>query len=377
MYKKILAPIVITIGVIIIGWYAFTVIVDYWNSKEITVNNPVINKVEAESQTLNLKSIIHEAENSVIQVESESESSTTTGSGFIFNNKGDILTNAHVIEDADIIYVRTTNAHVYPAAVVGISEETDIAVLRVPLLANQSSLEIDHENNAEIGDEVIALGSPHGYQNTVTLGIISGSERNFSIEGFDYKNVYQISAQISQGNSGGPLLNRHTGKVIGINSVGTKDGMIGFSIPVIDVIEEAEALSAEVANDQLEFATIPDSLSTLNSEQLKENGTYIVEYFFEALQMRDYINAYTILGSSIHSELSYADFRDAYTDTIELDFELISNEPTEDNYVQATVTVNTEEKLKNKDKNKKSSAEYIITIGLENDQLKILKLIKS
>src|SRR5690606_22930593 len=126
--------------------------------------------------------------------------------------------------DADTIYVRTANARVYPAAVIGMGDNTDIAVLRVPQLAGETGLSIDTDRLAEIGDEVIALGSPHGFQNTVTLGIISGTERHFTVDGFDYNNAYQISTLITHGNSGRPLEDRTTGKVIGINSVGTEDG---------------------------------------------------------------------------------------------------------------------------------------------------------
>src|SRR5690625_6539757 len=157
---------------------------------------------------------------------------TITGSGFLYNDKGDIITNAHVIEDANVIYVRTSNAHIYSAAVIGIGENTDIAVIRVPELAEQSFLSIEDEMSGEIGDEIIALGSPHGFQNTVTLGIISGSERNFSVDGYDYSNVYQISAQITHGNSGGPLIDRNTGNVIDRKSTRLNSSHVAISYAV-------------------------------------------------------------------------------------------------------------------------------------------------
>src|SRR5690625_4626202 len=165
---------------------------------------------------------------------------TITGSGFLYNDKGDIITNAHVIEDANVFYVRTSNAHIYSAAVIGIRENTDIAIIRDPELADQSFLSIVKEIIGEIGDEIIALASQNGVHNIVKIGIISGSERNFSVDGYDYSNVYQISAQITHGNSGGPLIHRNTGNVIGINSVGTKDGTIGFSITITEVIDQIE-----------------------------------------------------------------------------------------------------------------------------------------
>src|SRR5699024_6527493 len=153
-------------------------------------------------------SIIHESEKFVVQIEGHNEYEEVTGSGFVFNNKGDIITNAHVVEDADVIYVRTANAHFYPAATVGLSDDTDMAVIRVPQISGTKLLKLEKDMAPEVGDEIITLCSPHCFQNTVTLGIISGSERNFSVDAYNYNNVYQISAQNTQGNSGGPLISR-------------------------------------------------------------------------------------------------------------------------------------------------------------------------
>src|SRR5699024_5640684 len=143
------------------------------------------------------------------------------------------------------------------------------------------------EDKAEIGDEVIALGSPHGFQNTVTLGIISGTERNFSVNGYEYTNLYQISAPIAQGNSGGPLIKRENGTVIGINSVGTEDGSLGFSIPVRDVYEQMRQWSHKAQNEQLEFASTTDLIQHADPDQLKEDAEYLVEYFLDSLAIRD------------------------------------------------------------------------------------------
>src|SRR5699024_2217709 len=173
--RKWIAPITVTILIIFSGVVAFTLLNNYWKSQDIAIDHTVINKVKQDSPVIDLKTIMHETEKNVVQIEAISEDTSLTGSGFLYNNKGDIITNAHVIKDADVIYVRTANAHIYSAAVVGIGDETDIAVIRVPQLSGQPYLSIETENTPEVGDEVIALGSPHGFQNTVTLGIISGS----------------------------------------------------------------------------------------------------------------------------------------------------------------------------------------------------------
>src|SRR5690625_487454 len=232
MQTKWLIPSIIGLIIACIGLIAFYEMHDHWYAEEISLENPAISKAKTNDQVLDLKSIIHESEKFVVQIEGHNEYEEVTGFGFVFNNKGDIITNAHVVEDADVIYVRTANAHFYPAAIVGVSDDTDMAVIRVPQLAGPNLLKLEKDMSPEVGDEIIALGRTHGFQNTVTLGTISGSERNFSVDGYNYNNVYQISAQITQGNSGGPLISRTSGHVIGINSVGTKDGTIGFSIPI-------------------------------------------------------------------------------------------------------------------------------------------------
>src|SRR5699024_5751197 len=351
-------------GIIIVclGFYAFYKVYDYWYSEEISIENPAISKVKTNAEVLDLKTIIHESEKFVVQIEGHNEYDEITGSGFVYNNKGDIITNAHVVKDADVIYVRTANAHFYPAAIVGISEDTDIAVIRVPQLAGQSFLPIEKDIFAEVGDEVIALGSPHGFQNTVTLGIISGSERNFSVDGFNYNNVYQISAQITHGNSGGPLISRTSGHVIGINSVGTKDGTIGFSIPIHEVIEQAEKWSNEVDSSELKFASTTEVLNHYEPEQLKENAEYLSDYFFDGIKIRDYVNAYTLFGSDIQSELSYVDFREDYSHVVELDYKDVEHEVINNNQVKSIVRVTIESKPTNKEKTKTQNIDYTFKI---------------
>lgn len=279
MQSKRYLPIITSVIVLIIGTIVISNIHINWKSQQPLINNPMVNKVTHDQASIDLKSIIHEAEKSVIQIEGQNEQSTFTGSGFLYNEKGDIITNAHVIKDSDTIFVRTANAQIYPAAVVGIGEEIDVAVIRVPQLASRTPLPISSENLAEIGDEVIALGSPHGFQNTVTLGIISGGDRNFTVDGYNYSNIYQISAQISQGNSGGPLIKRDTGEIIGINSVGTQDGTIGFSIPIVEVLDQITQWSNEAENDQLEFSSITDLISSSDSDQVLDGAVYLTEYF--------------------------------------------------------------------------------------------------
>jgi len=371
MVKKNIAPIVLSIIVFVLLIISSITLYNHWKKMPIYKSDTYIEQV-VENEEPDFKSIIRLAEQTVVKIEAHSKYDTLTGSGFLFNSKGDIMTNAHVVKDAEYIYVRTANANIYPAAVVGISEETDIALLRVPHLAGESHLPIEKEELAEIGDEVIALGSPHGFQNTVTLGIISGTERNFSLEGYDYQNIYQISAPITHGNSGGPLIDRDTGYIVGINSVGSKDGTIGFSIPVVEVIDEIESWSASVHNEDLDFPITEDIL-VFDPEELEQDAIYLTEYFFEGIQMRDYINSYTLFGNDVQDEMSYSTFREQFIHTVDLKFEIENVESSDDQIAKAHARVTIEEKQPDKEEAVELEYKYTFTISYENDQIKILE----
>ncbi|RYG74004.1 serine protease [Lentibacillus lipolyticus] len=377
MHRKQIGPVFVSIFLTAAGIFLLVLIHDKWESDSTKINNPAIRKVEPASENLDLKSIIHTAEKSVVQIEGQNEQSTITGSGFLFNEKGDIITNAHVVQDADVIYVRTANGRVYPAAVIGTGEETDIAVIRVPQLSGQQSLDLETENKAETGDEVIALGSPHGFQNTVTIGIISGTERNFSVEGYEYQNAYQISAQITDGNSGGPLISRKSGQVIGINAVGTNDGTLGFSIPIDDVYKQLTAWSKEAQNEDLEFGKTADIGATENTEELINDAEYVADYFLESISMRDYVGAYTLLGSKMQAGASYPDFREQFTHYVDIEYQDGTSEVTKDGKVETTLSVSAEKNIPGEKETKQVSFTYVFTIGHENDQLKILQISKS
>jgi serine protease Do len=372
IYIKRKLPIIVTILIILLGglgiFYQFYV----WNEKDISVSNPSIKQIQVDGEKVDLKTIIHEAEKNVVQIEAKSEQQTLTGSGFLYNDKGDIITNAHVIKDADTIYVRTANARIYPAAVIGIGDRNDVAVLRVPQLAGENVLEVEKDELAEIGDEVIALGSPHGFQNTVTLGIISGTARNFTLNGFDYNNVYQISAQITHGNSGGPLINRNTGKIIGINSVGTEDGTLGFSIPIIDVMKDIENWSNEAQTDQLTFTNTDEFINSIDQKQFLQDTSYIVEYFLDSIIIRDYVAAYSLFGDSLQSTASYTDFREDYIQVVDLTYSIEDPVLTKERHASILVDVELTKNQPNEEERVKKTIRYQFTVDYENDQLKII-----
>ena len=155
------------------------------------------------------------------------------GSGFIVTPNGHILTNYHVIEDAARISVGLQSGEKYRGTVVGFDAETDVAVLKIEAPKDLPTVKLGDSNEAQVGDWVLAMGSPFGLDQTVTAGIISKKERESP-----YFNVFQrflqTDAAINRGNSGGPLVNMR-GEVIGMNSqIATSTGDyngIGFALP--------------------------------------------------------------------------------------------------------------------------------------------------
>ncbi len=154
------------------------------------------------------------------------------GSGFIIDPKGFILTNNHVIDGATKITISLLTGDRYRAKVIGIDRETDLAVLKIDADRELPVMKFGDSNSAEVGDWVLAIGSPFGLDQTVTAGIISKKDRDTSISNF--QRFLQTDAAINRGNSGGPLVNMR-GEAIGVNSqiatlTGDYNG-IGFALP--------------------------------------------------------------------------------------------------------------------------------------------------
>ena len=215
--------------------------------------------------------------------EPESEGGgTATGSGFVIDGEGHILTNNHVIEGADKIEVKLGSSETeYPAEVVGADPGTDVALLKVEAPSSQlHPLTLGNSGEAEVGDPVVAIGNPFGLDRTVTSGIVSALQRQIQApNGFSISNVIQTDAAINPGNSGGPLLNAQ-GEVIGINSQietgggGNGNVGIGFSIPIDTVKAEIHQLETkgEVAHAYLgiEGGTITPELAKALNLPVKE-----------------------------------------------------------------------------------------------------------
>jgi serine protease Do len=152
------------------------------------------------------------------------------GSGFVMSREGYILTNNHVVEDADQIKVKFAKGKEMEAKVIGRDPKTDLALLKVEGAPDLHPLTLGNSDELKVGNWVVAVGSPFGLEQTVTAGIVSAKGRTLGAGPYD--NFIQTDASINPGNSGGPLINLK-GEVVGINTAIIADGQgIGFAIPI-------------------------------------------------------------------------------------------------------------------------------------------------
>ena len=196
---------------------------------------------------INTIDIVNATKNSVVFVtniqlvrnfySSQQEVTRGSGSGFVWDNQGHIVTNYHVIEDGDVFNITLPNQEQRQARLVGIERAKDIAVLRIQgSTTGIQPLEIGSSKDLLVGQKLVAIGNPFGFDHTVTTGIVSAIGRNIIGAGdVTIRDMIQTDASINPGNSGGPLLNSR-GELIGMNTMivspsGAYSG-IGFAVPV-------------------------------------------------------------------------------------------------------------------------------------------------
>jgi len=242
--------IVLVIGAVLIA----TSIIDTGDTKTIVREMPAAQPTSASTGTAgrSVRDIYKQEGRGVVFIQSQGVTSdsqspfgapqegTATGSGFVVDKDGTIVTNAHVVEGADNVEVRfDENGEFIKADVKGVDTSTDVAVLKIDAskVDDLTPVPLGDSSKLEVGDPVIAIGNPFGYSRTVTSGIVSGLQREIQApNGFTIPDVIQTDASINPGNSGGPLLDAN-GRVIGINSqIATGGGQgsvgIGFAVPV-------------------------------------------------------------------------------------------------------------------------------------------------
>jgi serine protease Do len=171
------------------------------------------------------------------------ERSSGVGSGFIISADGYVMTNAHVVDSADTIYVTLTDKREFKAKLIGEDDRTDVALLKIQASSTLPAITIGDSGKVRVGEWVVAIGSPFGLDNTVTAGIVSAKGRDTG----DYLPFIQTDVAVNPGNSGGPLINMQ-GEVIGINSqiYSRTGGFMGisFAIPIDEAMRVADEIKA-------------------------------------------------------------------------------------------------------------------------------------
>jgi serine protease Do len=198
--------------------------------------------------------------------------SYAVGSGFIVDKTGYILTNYHVVEDSSRVTVQLQTGEEFIAKIVGTDEETDVAVLKIEAGRELPFVRLGDSEKSQVGDWVLAIGSPFGLSQTVTAGIVSQVKRETPYTYSFPKKFIQTDAAINRGNSGGPLVNMD-GEVIGINSqIATSTGDyngIGFALPINDA---AAVYRQIVQNGKVRRGYLGVSLDSVKAEFAKVYG---------------------------------------------------------------------------------------------------------
>ncbi|MCK9283988.1 MAG: trypsin-like peptidase domain-containing protein [Rhodocyclaceae bacterium] len=206
-----------------------------------------------------------------------------TGSGFVWDEQGHIVTNFHVVSGATAAKVRLADQHTYDAKLVGGSPENDLAVLKIQLPANRPlPIPLGSSRDLLVGQRVVAIGNPFGLDHTLTTGVVSALDR--SLDGEDGRTIHhliQTDAAINPGNSGGPLLDS-AGRLIGVNTAiyspsGASAG-IGFAIPadtVNRVVPEIIA-TGQYKRPSLGFSS-SERISSLIARELGVKGVVVIE----------------------------------------------------------------------------------------------------
>ena len=259
------------------------------NGLQIQDKNTVTKNLNYIIDNTSLSNIYEQVKDSVVVIQGQISQNTffgtqygeVQGSGFVYNEDGEkvVITNYHVVHQAEDITVELSNGNTYPASVLGSDPYSDLAILQVDAPQNElKPLEIVSSSTLKVGDYVIAIGSPYGLGGTMTTGIVSQLGRTIqeSLAGsFPIANIIQTSVPINPGNSGGPLLD-YEGSVVGITTaiIQNSNGL-GFSIPSDTILHEIDALVKTGLYDQHPWLGISGAdMNYLIAKYLDVNITY-------------------------------------------------------------------------------------------------------
>lgn len=244
-------------------------------------------KQEAHAQQVDRVTLIKEIQQKVFTILTNS----AQGSGFLYKKGGYVITNAHVVQGAVEVMVRNSVGQESPGTVVGISDRYDIALIHVPNYQDKPPLVIE-TTESPIGLEVIAFGSPQGFENSASIGYITGNKRDMKLENFISKQIYQVDAQIDKGSSGGPLVDVNTGNVIGINSLlytTETSTHFAFSIPLYSMVDQFDGWIAQPlsANEVLSVANLYENNQqpVSKSDITNETDNLLAGQFVQAFRL--------------------------------------------------------------------------------------------
>jgi putative serine protease PepD len=256
-----------------------------FSSDDTVVRQVTVEDSEPASSTepLSVNEIYERAFRGVVEITANGSAETpfgdrpqqALGSGFVYDDEGHIVTNQHVVGDASSASVRLWNGQTYDAEVLGSDRSTDLAVLDIDAPASVlHPIALADSSKVDVGDAVVAIGSPFGLEQTVTSGIVSALHRTVSSPNdFSINDTIQTDAAINSGNSGGPLLNAQ-GRVIGVNAQiesnsGGNDG-VGFAIPSNTV---RSVVSQLVETGEVEHAFLGVSVQEVPASVAEELGS--------------------------------------------------------------------------------------------------------
>jgi putative serine protease PepD len=269
MLRRVLAPAAALLAAGAIGGLAA---VAGWEAVDAETTTTVREAAEGEQRPIassgtSIADVVDEAMSSVVEIRVEGgggidvpeledspfplpeRQAVSTGSGWVFDDQGHVVTNQHVVGDAETATVVFSDGEEVDARVVGTDPSTDVAVLELAERADVEPLPRGQTSSLRIGDTVIAIGSPFGLSGTVTSGIVSALDRDITApDGFTIDGAIQTDAALNSGNSGGPLLDA-SGRVVGMNSQiasesGGNDG-VGYAVPIEAVVSVASELLAD------------------------------------------------------------------------------------------------------------------------------------
>ncbi|HEU0006439.1 MAG TPA: trypsin-like peptidase domain-containing protein [Terriglobia bacterium] len=199
--------------------------------------------------------------------ESGKRKSLGYGSGFIFESRGLIVTNQHVIDDSRQIVVRLSDGSEYPADLIGADSETDLALMKIRPKGRLEAARLGNSDELRVGDWVMAVGNPYNYEHSVTVGVVSAKDRK--IDENPFERYIQTDAAINFGNSGGPLFNTR-GEVVAITTaISTKGRSIGFAIPM--------NFAKEIVGQLASQGRVVRGFLGLTPEQITENHAKVLQ----------------------------------------------------------------------------------------------------